>query len=276
LRKKVRCSPERRSGCAPPRSSVWIQTRELARRSLVRTLRQPAQVVPTITFPLFLLAINAGGLDATTNIPGFPTDSYLTFALAVPFIQSGIFAVSNGGADLARDIETGFLDRLALTPMSGVALITGQLAGVVALGLLNAVVYLGVGLAAGATLEAGVVGALVLFALSLVIVFAFGCVGVYAAFRFGNGEAVQGLFPVLFVFLFLSSMALPRDLIEQDWFRTVATYNPVSYLIEGVRSLFIVGFDGEALALAFGCGAAIGAVFLALAVGRLRTRLVRT
>jgi ABC-2 type transport system permease protein len=257
-------------------SPVWLQTRELARRSLVRTLRQPAQVVPTITFPLFLLAINAGGLDAATGIPGFPTDSYLTFALAVPFIQSGIFAVSNGGADLARDIETGFLDRLALTPMSGAALITGQLAGVVALGLLNAVVYLGVGLAAGATLEAGVAGALVLFALSLVIVFAFGCVGVYAAFRFGDGEAVQGLFPVMFVFLFLSSMALPRDLIEQEWFRTVATLNPVSYLIEGVRSLFIVGFDGQALALAFGCGMAIGVAFLALAVGRLRTRLVRT
>ena len=257
-------------------SPVWLQTRELARRSLVRTLRQPAQVVPTITFPLFLLAINAGGLDAATGIPGFPTDSYLTFALAVPFIQSGIFAVSNGGADLARDIETGFLDRLALTPMSGAALITGQLAGVVALGLLNAVVYLGVGLAAGATLEAGVAGALVLFALSLVIVFAFGCVGVYAAFRFGDGEAVQGLFPVMFVFLFLSSMALPRDLIEQEWFRTVATLNPVSYLIEGVRSLFIVGFDGRALALAFGCGMAIGVAFLALSVGRLRTRLVRT
>jgi ABC-2 type transport system permease protein len=257
-------------------SPVWLQTRELARRSLVRTLRQPAQVVPTITFPLFLLAINAGGLDAATGIPGFPTDSYLTFALAVPFIQSGIFAVSNGGADLARDIETGFLDRLALTPMSGAALITGQLAGVVALGLLNAVVYLGVGLAAGATLEAGVAGALVLFALSLVIVFAFGCVGVYAAFRFGDGEAVQGLFPVMFVFLFLSSMALPRDLIEQEWFRTVATLNPVSYLIEGVRSLFIVGFDGRALALAFGCGMAIGVAFLALSAGRLRTRLVRT
>ena len=75
----------------------------------------------------------------------------------------------------------------------------------------------------------------------------------FAAFRFGNGEAVQGLFPVLFVFLFLSSMALPRPLIEQDWFRTIATYNPVSYLLEGIRSLFIVGFDGEALALAFGC-----------------------
>jgi ABC-2 type transport system permease protein len=242
----------------------------------MRTLRQPAQVIPTVTFPLFLLAINASGLAASTRLPGFPTDSYLTFALAVPFIQSGIFAVSNGGADLARDIESGFLDRLALTPMSGPALVAGQLAGVVALGLINAVVYLVVGLAAGATLEAGLAGAFVLLALSVVIVFAFGCIGVFAAFRFGNGEAVQGLFPLLFVLLFLSSMALPRDLIEQDWFRTVATYNPVSYLIEGIRSLFIVGFDGEALALAFGCGFAIGGIFLFLAVGGLRTRLVRT
>lgn len=242
----------------------------------MRTLRQPAQVVPTIVFPLFLLAINAGGLDAATRLPGFPTDSYLTFALAVPFIQSAIFAVSNGGSDLARDIETGFLDRLALTPMSGVALVAGQLAGVMALGLINAVAYLFVGLAAGATLAAGVSGALVLLALSLLITFAFGCIGVYAAFKFGNGEAVQGLFPVLFVFLFLSSMALPRPLIEQDWFRAIATYNPVSYLIEGIRSLFIDGFDGQALVLAFGSALAIAAVFLVLAVTTLRTRLVRT
>ena len=258
------------------RSAASTQVAELARRSLMRTLRQPAQWAPTITFPLILLAINAAGLDATTDLPGFPTDSYLTFALAVTFIQSGIFAVSNGGSDLARDIETGFLDRLALTPMSGLALVAGQLAGVVALGLVNALVYLGVGLAAGATLEAGVGGALVVMALALVITFAFGCIGVFAAFRLGNGEAVQGLFPVLFVFLFLSSRALPRPLIEQDWFRTIATYNPISYLLEGIRSLFIDGFDGEALALAFGCGLVLSGLFLALAVTSLRTRLVRT
>lgn len=257
-------------------TSLRTQVAELSRRSIVRTLRQPAQVLPSLTFPLFLLAINAGGLDAATQIPGFPTDSYLTFALAVPFIQSGLIAVTNSGADLARDIETGFLDRLALTPMSGFALVTGQLAGIVALGVIQAVIYLGVGLAAGAGLEAGVAGAGVLLALAVLITFGFGCIGVFAAFRLGDSEAVQSLFPVLFVTLFLSSMALPRELIEQDWFRTVATYNPVSYLIEGVRSLFIEGIDGEALALAFGCGAAIAAVFLALASASLRTRLQRT
>jgi ABC-2 type transport system permease protein len=249
---------------------------ELARRSLVRTARQPAQVVPAIVFPLFLLAVNAGGLDAATRLPGFPTDSYVTFALAIPFIQGGLFAVMNGGTDLARDIESGFFNRLALTPISGPVLVAGQLAGVLAVGALQSVIYVAVGLAAGAHFEAGVLGFFVLLALALSIAFAFGCIGMVAALRFGSGEAVQGLFPVLFVFLFLSSMALPRNLIQADWFRTVATWNPVSYLIEGVRSLFIDGFNGEALALAFGITAVIAAIFLAASAAALRTRLVRT
>jgi ABC-2 type transport system permease protein len=98
----------------------------------------------------------------------------------------------------------------------------------------------------------------------------------FAALRLGSGEAVQGLFPVFFVFLFLSSMSLPRNLISTDWFRTVATYNPVSYLIEGVRSLFLSGWDAEALALAFGLGAIITVASMAAATAALRTRLVRT
>jgi ABC-2 type transport system permease protein len=253
-----------------------IQVGHLAQRSVLRTMRQPALVVPAIVFPLFLLAVNSSGLDSAEHLPGFPTDSYITFALAVPFVQAALFSVMGAGSDLARDIETGFFDRLALTPMSGAALIAGQLAGVLMVGLVQASLYVGVGLAVGAHFESGVPGVLVLLALSLTIVFAFGCVGVFLALRFGNGEAVQGMFPLLFVFLFLSSMALPRPLIEQDWFRAIATYNPISYLLEGIRSLLIVGFDGEALALAFGCAAGIAVVFMGASTLALRTRLVRT
>ena len=257
-------------------SAFAIQVGMVARRSIVRTARQPAQIVPALVFPLFLLAINAGGLDAATQLPGFPTGSYLTFALAVPFMQGGLFAIMNAGTDLARDIETGFMDRLSLTPLRGHALIAGQLAGVTTLGLVQAVIYLSAGLAAGAEFEAGVAGLPVLFGLSLAIVFACGCIGTFAALRLGNSEAIQGLFPLFFVFLFLSSMALPRDLIEQDWFRTIATWNPVSYLLEGIRSLFLTGFDGEALALAFGVALALGVVFLSAAAGSLRLRMSRT
>jgi ABC-2 type transport system permease protein len=89
-------------------------------------------------------------------------------------------------------------------------------------------------------------------------------------------ENVQGLFPVIFVFLFLSSMALPRDLIQTDWFQTVATYNPVSYMIEGIRSLLITGWDAEALALGFGCATAILAAALTAATISMRGRMVRT
>ena len=84
------------------------------------------------------------------------------------------------------------------------------------------------------------------------------------------------VFPLFFVFLFLSSMNLPRNLIGTDWFREVATYNPVSYLIEAVRSLLVEGWDGEALALGFGIAAAVLAVGMLAAARALRTRMVRT
>jgi ABC-2 type transport system permease protein len=248
----------------------------LARRSVLRTARQPANVVFPLVFPLLLLAVNAGGLDAATRLPGFPTDSFVAFALAIPFIQGALFATMNTGTDLARDIQTGFLNRLALTPMRGVALLAGQLGGSLTLGVIQALVYLGVGLAVGVHLATGVLGVLVLLAFAVLVSVGFGALGAFAALRTGSGEAVQGLFPLFFVFLFLSSMNMPRNLIEIDWFRYVATANPVSYLIECVRSLIITGWDGQALALGFGIAAAIGVMGLALASFSLSTRLTRS
>ena len=81
---------------------------------------------------------------------------------------------------------------------------------------------------------------------------------------------------LFFVLLFLSSNALPRNLIETDWFRTIATYNPVSYLIEGIRSLIIIGWDGEALALGFGCATAIAVIGTVLSSRALKSRMLRT
>jgi ABC-2 type transport system permease protein len=257
-------------------SPLFTQVGNLARRSVLRTLRQPAQIVPALIFPLFLLAVNTGGLQKATHIPGFPTRSYLTFALAIPFIQGALFSVMNSGTDLARDIESGFLNRLALTPLRGPALLTGLLAGAIVLALIQAATYLLVGLAAGANFAAGFPGVLVIVALSVLITLGFGGIGLFAALRTGSGEAVQGLFPLFFVSLFLSSMALPRNLIHTDWFREVATYNPVSYLIEAIRSLLITGWDAKALALGFGVAAAIAVVAMAAATSALRTRLVRT
>jgi ABC-2 type transport system permease protein len=247
----------------------------LARRSVVRTIRQPANVFFPLLFPMLLLAVNSGGLKAETNLPGFPTDSFVAFALAVPFIQGALFATMNAGTDLARDIQTGFLSRLSLTPMRRLAVLAGQLGGVVIMGLVQAVVYLSVGLAVGVRPATGVLGVLTLLAFSVVVALGFGALGAFAALRTGSGEAVQGLFPAFFVFLFISSMNIPRNLIEVTWFRDLATANPVSYLIECVRGLIITGWDGQALALGFGIAAAITVVSLAVASWALKVRMAR-
>jgi ABC-2 type transport system permease protein len=233
-------------------------------------------IVPSIIFPLFLFAVNSSGLNAATQIPGFPTDSYLTFALAVPFVQGALFATMNSGQSLAEDIENGFFNRLALTPMRGAALIAGQLGGQIVIGAIQATVFLAVGLAAGAHFEAGILGIPVLLCLSVLISIGFGGIGMWMAIRTGSGEAVQGLFPLMFALLFFSSISLPRNLIQEDWFRAIATINPVSYLIEGVRSLMVVGWDAEALALAFGVAIALIVGSITVASFALRERMVRT
>jgi ABC-2 type transport system permease protein len=248
----------------------------LARRSVVRTARQPANVVAPLLFPMMLLAVNSGGLKAETRLPGFPTNSFVAFALAVPFIQGALFATMNAGTDLARDIQTGFLSRLTLTPMRGIAVLAGQLGGVVVMGLVQAVVYLSVGLIVGVRLKSGPTGILVILAFAVLVALAFGALGAFAALRTGSGEAVQSLFPAFFVFLFISSMNIPRNLIEATWFRDLATINPVSYLLECVRSLIIKGWDLEALGLGFGIAAAVAVVALAAASWALRVRMARS
>jgi ABC-2 type transport system permease protein len=259
---------------APP--GLLEQIAAVARRSVTRTLRQRALLIFPLLFPLILFAINGSALSAATKLPRFPTNSYRDFALALPFIQGALFVAITAGIDLARDIETGFFNRLALTPLRGPALLVGQLGGPLVLACIQSVVYLLVGLATGVGIASGVAGAFVLLALSILIAFGFASLGALIALRFGTGEAVQGIFPLLFVSVFLSSSSLPRNLIKVDWFRTVATYNPVSYLIEGVRSLIIKGWDGQALALGFGFAALLLAITLGLASAAMKTRLVRT
>ncbi len=256
--------------------ALLTQVGALAQRSVLKTLRQPFQMFPIVFFPAILLIINASGLHAATLLPGFPTHSYVSFAIAVAFIQGAMFSLINTGTNLAEDIETGFFNRLALTPLRRVSLIAGLLVGVAALGAMQSVVYILLGIAVGAHLDAGFAGALVVIVLGSLTALAFSTFGCVAALRTGSSEAVQGLFPLFFVFIFLSSSNLPRSLLKTPWFHTVATWNPISYLIEGFRSLYIFGWDETALLRGF--GVAIGLLILGLLAVQwaMNTRLQRT
>jgi ABC-2 type transport system permease protein len=232
--------------------------------------------IPPLVFPVALMLVNAAGLAPSTLLPGFPTDSFLAFAFAVPFIQGALFATMNAGTELARDIQTGYLNRLQLTSLRRSSLLGGHLAGVVALGLVQSAFYVVIGRICGVHLAAGPAGVLVLLVFSALISLGFGALGALIALRTGTAEAVQSMFPLLFVFLFISSMNTPRDLIAVEWFRVLASLNPISYLIECVRSVIITGWDARALALGFGIATIIAIMSLVLASRALKHRMTRT
>ena len=254
-------------------SSLPVQVTALAQRSVLRTVRQPAVIISALLFPMMFFSINAYGLDAAARLPGFPADTYLDFAFAFPLIQASLFGAITAGADLARDIESGFFDRLKLTPMRPVSLLLGMLGGILALGLLQGVVFLAIGTLMGVDVRSGLLGMVVIVFLMMLVALGFGGIGAILALRTGSVEAVESAFPLFFVAIFMSSINLPRDLIEADWFRFIATINPISYLVEGIRSLVITGWDARTLAIGFACAAAIVVVALAGAAASLRIRV---
>ena len=132
------------------------------------------------------------------------------------------------------------------------------------------------GLIVGVRPAAGVGGVAVLLIFAAFIALAFGSLGAMIAIRTGSTETVQSMFPIFFVFLFISAMALPLELLQTQWFHDVAAVNPVTYLLEAFRSLLFEGWDAGALALGFGIAAAVLVIGMALASRALKTRLVRT
>jgi ABC-2 type transport system permease protein len=231
-------------------SGVLTQVGPLVKRSVLRTFRRPPVVITGILFPLIIFAFTVGGLGKTaTNIPGFPSKSYTTFALPLLFVFVGIYAVVVAGGQLGEDVETGFVRRLSTTRLSSSTIMFAQLTGAIVFAVMQATIFLVFGLALGAHVAAGVGGGLLIIALAAMNAVALGGVGMMIALRTRSGQAVQGFFPLSLALLFLSSMNLPRDLITIHWFRDVATFNPYSYLLEAPRSLLVSGWNPQALEL---------------------------
>lgn len=248
---------------------VWA----LGKRSVRQTFRRPQLVAPILVFPSLLLAVQTGGAAGAVNLPGFPNvNGFLDFMLAGAMLQSCLLAGNSGGIALAVDLEMGFTDRLFSAPISRYAIVLGRLAGTAVLGVLTAIWFIAVGLIFGVEFEQGLVGmALMVVFVSLSAV-AFGALSSAIALYTGQASVVQGLFPIVFVILFLSSAFFPADLMLEPA-STVAAYNPVSFIVEGVRDQVIGGVDAEVLAETVGAIALVGLVSFALSALALRRRL---
>ncbi len=247
--------------------------RALGMRSIRQTFRRPQLIAPIVVFPTLLLAIQTGGAGGAVNLPGFPpVQSFLQFMLAGAMMQSMMLAGNSGGIALAVDIEMGFTDRLFSAPIPRFAIVLGRLAGTAALGLFGALWFLAIGLVFGAEIVGGIPAALLAVALVTASALAVGAIGAAIALQTGSASVVQGLFPLVLVVLFLSSAFFPQELMIEPA-KTIAAYNPLSFIAEGVREPMISGIDAtdtlEAVAAILG----IVLIGLGLSARALRHRL---
>jgi ABC-2 type transport system permease protein len=245
----------------------------LGRRSVRNTFRRPQYLSPLLIFPTLFLAVNTGGAGAAVNLEGFPqVHGFLDFQLASGILQSTMLAAVMGGTGLALDIELGFTDRLLAAPISRPAIVIGRLAATFVMGMVASTWFLAIGLIFGAVIKGGLLGALLVILLGGLCATAFGGIAAALALKSGTTSVVQGTFPLVFVIMFLSSAFFPAQLMEEPA-ATVARYNPLSFVADGLRDPVIFGLSGQVLLNALLGVALIGLIGFSTSALALRARL---
>ena len=243
----------------------------IAGRALRSITRDFEFVIPALVIPVFFYFVNVGSLSNLTDAvaPGF---DYKAFQLPAAIIF-GVTGISRAGV-VVTDIQDGYFDRLLLTPMRRLALLLGMMIADIVLVAALTVPVIGLGLITGVRFETGILGMLAFIALASFWGLVFTGFPYAIALKTGNPAAVNTSFILFFPFAFLTTSFVPREALSA-WMDTVAAWNPVTYLLEGLRSLITEGWVWSDLLTAIAWVAALGVVSMGLCFGSLRGRLKR-
>jgi ABC-2 type transport system permease protein len=253
-----------------PRQAGFVRDLlSVASRAMHAIPRDVEAVIPPIFIALFFFVVNIGTLQKLTerNIAGF---DFKAFMMATAVLL-GVTGISRAGA-LVLDVQNGYFDRLLLSPVRRITILLGHMVADVAVAAALTLPILVLGFILGVRFEAGVLGVVMFVLLAALWSLAFAGFGYAIALKTGNPAAVQSSFLLFFPFLFLTTSYVPRSQLN-GWLDTVATLNPVTYLLEGLRSLTMTGWDWADLGKALLAVAVVGTVSMTLCFGALRGRL---
>ena len=244
--------------------AVWV----LGLRELRTSLRTPAYLIPNIIMPIFFFFVMVGALEEFAS--GFGVQNWEAFQLPVAIV----FAVQGGsaGLNMVADIESGYLDKLLATPAHRLSILIGAMSADFMRVMMQATIVVVIGVAAGVDFATGVPGAIVLILLSSFFGLAFSGIGFAVALKTGNAQSTQTVWFMFMPLLFLTTLFAPKEALS-GWLDTVATVNPMTYILDGMRALSMRGWDAGALAAAAGAVAGMGVVSVSLALLAFRGRL---
>ena len=246
----------------------------LARRALRNAFRRPQFLAPLVVFPSMFLAVNVGGLEAATRLPGFEAgeDGMLDFQLAAAITQSVLLGGVGAGIAVGLEIQLGFFDRLVTAPIPRISIVLGRLISTGAIAVLQVAYFLAIGFIFGADVDSGIPGILLIVLIGTIAGIGFGAFGQALALFAKDPSIVQGIFPLVFVVLFVSSAFFPRALLDPpaSW---IAEYNPLSYIADGMRNPIIDSIDWEVVLEGIAAATGVTMITVTLAMLALRGRL---
>ena len=246
----------------------------VAGRAVRAIPREPESFVPALFIPAFFFIVNIGALqDLTESVPGVEGFSYRSFQLptAIIFAVTGI----SRAPGLVTDIQSGYFDRLLLSPARRLPLLLGLMVADFALVVVLCIPVIILGLILGVSFGTGPLGMLLFILIGALWGLAFTGFPYAIALKTANPGAVASSFILFFPFAFLTSSTVPLENLT-GWMRMIAMFNPITYVLEGMRSLLEDEWDWSDIGKAFLAIGILGAVSQFLALSALRGRIDRS
>jgi len=215
----------------------------LSIRNIRQIWRPLMALIPSLFIPIFFFVVNSQSLSAFSHVKGFPPNfSYKQFIAPVAIFTAIFFSAGNAGIELVQDISSGYFKKLLVMPIHRLTIVLSKLTEVAVQSVFQGGIVLVLLLAFGVPINTGVLGAIAMFAMLILFAMAWSCIGMIAALRTQNARLVQSMFVLVFPFLYLTTSQAPKELLPPA-FRTIAAFNPVTYIVEGVRALVLYGWD---------------------------------
>ncbi|MCL4413251.1 MAG: ABC transporter permease [Acidimicrobiales bacterium] len=263
-----RAEPPGASRVEPRPAGFVSDLASIALRAIRQIPREPESVLPAVIVPAFFYVMNVGALSKVTHLAAGLDFKAFELPVSVVFAVTGVSRASS----LVTDIQNGYFDRLCITPVRRLPLLLGLMTADFALVMTLTVPVIALGLAYGVRFATGLPGMLAFMVLSGLWGLVFTGLPYSIALKTGNPSAVNSSFVLFFPITFLTTAFVPKQALA-GWLSTVATYNPMTYLLAGLRSLVSSGWQPATLGYALVAIAAFGTVSMSLSLLALRGRV---
>jgi ABC-2 type transport system permease protein len=249
-------------------SSTWL----LTRRTLIQFPRNP-MVLGFSVAPVLMMFVVFGALfESVKHLPGFPTDSYFEYLAPAAVLMTTVPGIANAAVGLATDFKSRYLQKLLTLPVSIGSIMAGRLLADGARLFVQGGAVLLLALALGAEIASGIAGALLLLLIGTLFgIVTFGVLTANLALKTKDPAAVQAVFPMAFLLIFLTTAYQTEEQVPSGVLRAVISANPTEYVLRAMRELVLTGFDWHAIALAFLVILGLGLVGLPLTIRNYRS-----